>query len=55
MVLRDDLWNGRSQRLNMSPISGESSWLYGARIGQFERVFDLTGLEPTHRMNSKLV
>jgi hypothetical protein len=30
----------------MSLFSGESSWLYEAQIGQFERVFDLTGLEP---------
>jgi hypothetical protein len=43
----------------MSRFSGESSWLYGARIGQIVRIFDLTGLEPndtlTHRMNSNLV
>jgi hypothetical protein len=37
----------------MSLFSGKSSWLYGARIGQLVRIFDLTRLEPndtlTHR------
>jgi hypothetical protein len=42
----------------MSLFSGESSWLYGAWIGQTVRIFDLTGLEPndilTYRMNCKI-
>jgi hypothetical protein len=57
MVLRDDLGNGHSQRTSL--FSGESSSLYGARIGQIVRLFELTRLEPndtlTQRMNCKLV
>jgi hypothetical protein len=37
----------------MSLFSGESSWLYEAQIGQFERVFDLTGLEPNDTLKKQ--